>query len=187
MDVRQLATLALPLVLLVACDSKARNEQFVNVEKKEEKVDPELQKKVDERKAKREAEDKAKAEAAEAKRVMIDKIAVLPAKLPKKMDAGCDAVAQAQDRFMQRHHTGEVLEKWTTAKDTQLPMTIVQCASTGSLEVAGCQAAALDAAPAELKEDLPEILKVCIDKFAPAGPPPGAGPAGPDPIPKRPK
>jgi len=186
MNAGKLVLVTLPLVAALGCDNKARNEEIANVEKKDAE-DPELEKAMAERKAKREAEEKAKLAAAEAKRTAIDKIAVAPAKLPKKMEDACNAVAEAQDRFMQRMFTGEVLEKWTAAKDTQLPMTIVQCVSAGSLEVAGCQVSALDAAPPELKEDLSEILKVCIDKYGPKGPPPGAQPGGAGDIPKIPK
>jgi hypothetical protein len=186
MHARKLVLFALPLVVALGCDNKARNEEISNIEKKET-PDPELEKAMAERKAKREADDKAKLEAAEAKRVAIDKIAVKPAKPPKKLEEACNAVAEAQDRFMQRLHTGEVLQKWTDAKETQLPMTIVQCASAGSLDVAGCQMAALDSAGPELKEDLPEILQVCIDKFGPKGPPAGVQVGGAGEIPKIPK
>ena len=177
---------ALSFILSFACDDPKRNEQFVNVEKKEEK-NPEEEKRMEERKAKREAEEKAKSDAAEAKRETLAKIAVLPAKLEKKLDKACNEVGAAHERFMRRLHTGEVLEKWLATKEDQLPMTIVQCASTGSLEVAGCQATALDNAPPELKEDVPEILSVCIDKFGPKKPPVGVGAGGAGQIPKRPK
>jgi hypothetical protein len=186
MVARKLVLAALPLVVLFGCDNKARNEEIANVEKKETK-DPELEKAMAERKAKREADDKAKGEAVEAKRAAIDKITVLPEKLPKKLEDACNAVGEAQDRFMQRLHTGDVLTKWTEAKENQIPMTIVQCASASSLQVAGCQTSALDNAGPELKEDLPEILKVCIDKYGPKGPPPGVQVGGAGEIPKIPK
>ena len=186
MNARKLALVALPFVAVLGCDNKARNEEIANVEKKEVS-DPELEKGMAERKAKREAEAKAKADAEEAKRATIAKLMVVPDKLPKKLEKACDDVAAAQDRFMQRLHTGEVLEKWTAAKDTQLPMTIVQCASVSSLEVAGCQTSALDNAPPELKENVDEILKACVDKFGPKGPPPGSQIGGAGEIPKIPK
>jgi hypothetical protein len=186
MNARKLALAALPLVLLVACDSnKARSENISNVEKKEV-ADPAMEKAMAERKAKREADEKAKAEAEEAKRAAIAKIVVVPPKLEKKVEKACDAVAAAQDRFMERLHTGEVLEKWRAAKENQLPMTIVQCATISSLEVAGCQVNALDNAPPELKENVDEILKACADKYGPKGPPPGSQPGGAGEIPKIP-
>jgi hypothetical protein len=120
------------------------------------------------RKAKREADEKAKQEAEAKKTAAIDAVCVLPAKLPKKLDKGCAEVASAYDRFMNRLYEGEIKDKWNSAKGTQLPMTIMQCSKTGSLEVAGCQAAALDKAGPELKEEMSLILKSCIDKFGPA-------------------
>jgi hypothetical protein len=185
MTARLLVPAALSLVLL-ACDNAERKEQFVNVEKKEEK-DPAEEKRMEERKAKRIADEKAKSDAAEAKRELLIKIAVVPDKLEKKLDKACNEVGAAHERFMRRLHTGEVLEKWLATKDDQLPMTIVQCASAASVEVAGCQASALDNAPPELKEDVPEILSVCIDKFGAKAPPAGAGPGGAGQIPPRPK
>lgn len=186
MNARTLALAASTLVLLLACDSnKARSENIANVEKKDA-ADPEMEKAMAERKAKREAEAKAKADAEEAKRAAIAKIAVVPPKLEKKIEKACDAVAAAQDRFMERLHTGEVIEKWRAAKENALPMTIVQCATVSSLEVAGCQVNALDNAPPELKENVDEILKACADKYGPKGPPPGSQVGGAGEIPKIP-
>lgn len=186
MNARKLVLAAMPLVLVLGCDSnKARSENIANVEKKDV-ADPAMEKAMADRKAKREADAKAKADAEEAKRVAIDKIAVVPAKLEKKVEKACDAVAAAQDRFMERLHTGEVIEKWRAAKENALPMTIVQCATVSSLEVAGCQVNALDNAPPELKENVDEILKACADKYGPKGPPPGAQPGGAGEIPKIP-
>lgn len=186
MNACKLVLAAMPLIVVLACDNKARNEEIANVEKKEA-TDPELDKAMAERKAKREAEAKAKADAEEAKRESIAKLMVVPDKLPKKLEKACDDVAAAQDRFMQRLHTGEVLAKWTAEKESLLPMTIVQCASVSSLEVAGCQVNALDNAPPELKENVDEILKACVDKFGPKGPPPGVQVGGAGEIPKVPK
>jgi len=187
MHARRIVFLALPLGLGVACDNSARNQEIANVEKKDapEAKDPEFEKRMEERKQKRLAEEKAKADVDAARTAALEKVAVLPPKLPKKIDKACAEVGEAQDRFMQRMFTGEVLEKWTAAKGTQLPMTVMQCTKAGSLEVAACQAYALDNAPPELKEDVPEILKVCIDKFGPASEGGAAAQAG-GAIPKKP-
>jgi len=184
MDARPLVFAALPL-LVTGCDNKARNEEIATVEKKDA-PDPELDKRMAERKQKREAEERAKAEAAERKRAAIEALAVAPAKLPKKLDQACEAVAAAHDRFMQRHHTGAALEAWTAAKDEELPMTVVQCASANRLDVAACQASALDNASAELANDATAILQACVGKYAPKGPPPGMQPGGAGEIPKKP-
>lgn len=191
MPARPFVRIALPLVLVlvlvVACDNSKRNQEIAKVEptEKAEAKDPEFDKRMEERKQKRLAEEKAKAETEAAKKAALEKVAVLPPKLPKKIDAACAAVGEAHERFMQRHHSGEVLEKWTASKDDQLSMTVTLCAKAGTLEVAGCQAYALDNAPAELKEDVPEILKACVDKFGPASASGAAAQAG-GAIPKKP-
>jgi len=141
---------------------------------KEEVKDADFDKRMADRKAKREADELAKADATKAKGDALDKITVLPAKKPKKIEAACDAVGAAQDRFMQRLHTGEVLAKWNADKGAML-MTQAQCNKVGSIDVAACQANALDQAPPELKEDALTILQRCTDKFAP--PPPAGGDA----------
>jgi hypothetical protein len=181
-------TAALPLAVALACGGDTRDATFANVDKKETKEDPDEAKRLEERKQKRLADEKAKAEQQAARTAEIAKIAVVPPKLPKDLEKGCQAVAEAQDRFMQRHHGGDELAKWTAAKEEELPMTVVQCASANSLEVAGCQAHALDNAPALLKDGTKEILDACIAKFAKAMPSgPGPGVAGPAAIPKRPR
>lgn len=178
-------TPTLALLLAIACDNKARNEEIANVETKDA-PDPELERRMQERKAKREAEDEAKAAAAEAKRAAIEALAVLPATLPKEIGKACEAVGAAHDRFMQRVQTGDALAKWMAAKETELPMTIVQCTTADDLEAAACQANALDHAPAELANDASEILRVCVAKYGPKGPPPGVQPGGAAEIPKKP-
>jgi hypothetical protein len=140
---------------------------------KEEKKDADFDQRMADRKAKREADAQAKADADKAKAEAFEKITIVPAKKPKKIEAACEEVGKAQDRFMQRLHTGEVLAKWNADKGAML-MTQAQCNKVGSIEVAACQIHALDQAPPELKEDALTILQKCTDKFAP---PPSAGDA----------
>jgi hypothetical protein len=140
---------------------------------KGESKDAEFDQRMAERKAKREAEDKAKAEASKAKTDALERITIVPDKKPKKLEAACAEVGSAQDRFMQRLHTGEVLAKWNADKGAML-MTQAQCNKVGSIDVAACQIHALDQAPPELKEDALAILQKCTDEFAP---PPSAADA----------
>ncbi len=120
------------------------------------------------RKAAREAEKKKEEEAKAAYAVKVDGLCVLPEKLPKKLAKACDAVADANDKFMTRMYTGAALEKWEKAKQTQLGMTKAQCTKTGKVEVAACQMNAMNAAQEDMKKALPDIMRRCIEKFGSA-------------------
>jgi hypothetical protein len=157
------------VTLATACDSKpADPAPAAKVDEKES--DEAVQKRMADRRAKLEADGKAKTEAAEKMKTTLAALAVLPdkKKIEKNTEKGCAAVGAAHDRFMQKHFTGEALEKWTSAKGTAIPMTIVNCTKAASVEVAACQVHALDNAPAELKDEASGIMRACIDKFGPA-------------------
>src|SRR5690349_14903540 len=120
-------------------------------------------------------EDKAEEQAAADKLALIQTLIVLPEKMPKDLKQACNDVATAQDEFMMRNFEGEALEKWNAAKGTQLGMVKNNCAKAQSMEVPACQIHAMNSAPPELKKDLPELLKGCIDKFGPGGSAAAAG------------
>lgn len=177
-------TFSLVLVsMLLACGGNAEAEAKKAAEAK---AAAEEKKKMDEALAKRKAEREAKAQAEEDAKKKVEeaiaKVAVLPEKMPKDLVKACDAVAEAQDEFMKRHYKDEALKKWEAGKGTQLPMTKVQCTQSDSIEVAACQKNALDTAPTELRKKLPDLLRVCIEKFGKKGAPPTA--AMPKPKPK---
>jgi hypothetical protein len=157
------------LTLAVACDSKPAASAPAKAEEAKESEEA-VQKRMADRRAKREADEKAKLEAAEKMKTTLAALAVLPdkKKIEKNAEKACAAVGAAHDRFMQKHFTGEALEKWTAAKGTAIPMTIVNCTKAASVEVAACQAHALDNAPVELKDEASGIMRACIDKFGPA-------------------
>ncbi len=117
------------------------------------------------RKADREAKAKAKKDAEEAQQKAIDELCVLPEKLPKKLDKACEAAFEAQDGFMQRHYEGEALAKWNGAKSGQKQSSVAMCQKAGSIEAAACQTEALNNAPEELKKQLPDLLRTCMEKF----------------------
>lgn len=171
-------TLALLSIFALGCDNSDRNERIADVQKKPPEEDPAEKAKAEARKAERAAKEKAKADAEEAVRVEIAKIAVLPDKLPKKLDEACQAVSEAHDRFMQRTKQGEELAAWNAGKEEELPMTFVQCAGADSIEAASCQKMALDAASPLLADHFKEIFQACITKYAPARPAAVAGGGG---------
>lgn len=172
----------LPLVLAIACDNSARNEQIAAVDKK---VDDDADARAAELKRKREAEAQAKADEEDRIHQAIVKIAVAPEKPPKALADACQAVADAQDRFVERLGDADAKAKWQASREGDLPMSIIACTSNDSVVVAGCQANALDQADATLKDRMQEILDVCVSKFAKprAGGVQAAGVA----IPKRPQ
>jgi hypothetical protein len=169
MELPRVHSVVLALSLLAACDNSGRNERIADVDKKPVE-DADEAKRVEQRKQKRIADEQAKSEAEELVRVEIAKIAVLPAKLPKKLDEACQSASDAHDRFMQRTLAGEELAGWNAKKENELPMSFVQCASADSIEAASCQASALDAASPALKAHYKDIVDACISKFAPARP-----------------
>lgn len=165
----------LPVSLLVslglavaACDSSKPDPTLAKAEdKKGDEVD--FDKRMADRKAKREADEKVKAEADAAKKAAIAALCVLPdkKKIEKDQKKACAAVGVAHDKFMQKHFTGDVLDKWNAAKGTAMPMTVAQCTKSVSVEVAACQVNALETAPAELKDEVSALLRGCIEKFGP--------------------
>jgi hypothetical protein len=166
---------ALPFVSLwaylavAACDSSKADPAPTKADDKKPE-DADFDKRMAERKAKREAEEKAKAEAEAAKKAAIEALCVLPdkKKIEKDQKKACAAVGAAHDKFMARHFSGEVLDKWNAAKGTAIPMTVAQCTKAVSVEVAACQVHALDTAPAEMKDEASALLRGCIEKFGPA-------------------
>ena len=145
---------------LTACDKpEDKSEKKVEEPSEEDKV-------VAERLAKKRAEREAAEKAEADKLVLIQSLIVLPEKMPKNLKVACEEVATAQDEFMKRHFEGDALAKWEAAKGTQLGMVKASCAKMQSVEVPACQTNAMNTAPPELKKNLPELLKGCIDKFA---------------------
>ena len=151
--------------LTAACGGGSKPEEAKKQEAPAEaKVAP-VDDAVAKRRAEREAKEKA-AKDAEAKKLQdIKDLAVLPEKLPKKLDKACDEVAAAQDAFMQKWFPDQATQ-WASGKGTQLGMTKKTCMS-GSIEVAACQAKALTDAPEALRKEIPGLFSACIEKFGP--------------------
>ena len=121
------------------------------------------------RRAEREAKEQAAKDAEAAKLQQIKDLAVLPEKLPKKLDKACDEVAAAQDAFMQKWFPDQATQ-WASGKGTQLGLTKKTCMG-GNIETAACQAKALTDAPEALRKEIPGLFSSCIEKFGkkPAG------------------
>lgn len=159
---------ALAFTLLPACGGEAKKDEPAPTKAAEEpkKEDDAIAR----RRAEREAKAKAEKDAEDARVAAVDKITVLPAKLPKDLKKACDAVAEAQLKFFEKMYEGPELEKLKAAQGTQRPMTISQCTSTGSIQAAACQANALTTAEGpELKASISDIMRVCLEKFAKPG------------------
>lgn len=148
---------------LAACDKPEEK-------KDDKKAEPtEADKEVAERLAKKRADREAAEKALVDKAAAIQALAVLPETMPKDLAAACDAAAKAQDEFMMRNFEGEGLAKWNEAKGTQLGLVKTSCAKGQSIEIPACQANAMNNAPPEMKKDLPDLLKACMDKFSTEG------------------
>ncbi|PRP91437.1 hypothetical protein ENSA5_55540 [Enhygromyxa salina] len=158
--------------LLPACDKKEEKRDDKAAEEKSE-ADKELEARL----AKKRADRAAEAKALEDKANAIKALATLPEEMPKDLEAACDGVATAQDEFMKKHYDGEGLKRWEEAKGTQMGMLKAGCVKAQSIDIAACQANAMNNAPGEYKKDLPDILAACIEKFS--APAEGADPAAP--------
>jgi hypothetical protein len=158
------------LVGTLACDSPKPAPAAVADEKKADE-DAEFEKRMEERRQQRLAEQKEKEEAEAKKKSALDAVAVLPDKMPKGLGAACEQVGDAYDAYMKRTYAEDqaTLDKWNSAKGTQLPMTIASCTKAASVEVAACQSHGLENAPAELEGEQAAILRTCIEKFGQGG------------------
>ncbi len=119
------------------------------------------------RKARREAEKKAQDELEGKIAAELERLTVLPEKLPKDPVAACEAVGAAHDAYVRRTGDAAAIAAWDGGgKERSIPMTVVQCTQADSLKAAACQKHALDGAGPELKDQTKKLLQTCIDKFA---------------------
>jgi vacuolar-type H+-ATPase subunit I/STV1 len=124
-------------------------------------------------KAEREAAAKARRELEERRRAEIDEAARLPAELLDDLadDLGraCEAVMSAHDEFMKRGNEKDVLS-WHDGRRKALGKRRTQCISVGSVQVAACEAEALQhefPALADLSrvEAARRVAQHCLEKF----------------------
>ena len=173
-DIARFGGIALLLVTSVACkgtteeDHESISKAMIPEAQQQAKVDDAA---LEERRKEREAKEAAAKKAEDERKAQLDALTVLPDKLPKDVKKACQAVADANVAFMERAMADDpdALARWQELKASQVSMTIQQCTREGSLEVAACQAAALEKAPPDFKKDIPLIFMHCKDKFGGGG------------------
>ena len=136
-------------------------------------TDPETEaaRKADEARRKKAFEEKKAAEEAEKARwdgVVAD-VVKLPEKMPRKLEAACDAMLDGYHEFMLKQFEGDDKEllEWYDRKRVELGERRGKCMKLGSLEAAACQANALSSAPGGLRGKHLELMSACAEKFAP--------------------
>lgn len=161
------------MLAVAACDQGGATPAAAPAKAADVGPDEGAAKKKAEREAKAAAEAKAKADETAA----LDALAVLPAKLPKGLEPACKQMLAAYDGFMRKVLTGDMLTKWTTGgNEMQLAVFRKECLKR-NVEVAACQANALEKAGPELEPRLADLMGRCNEKFggaaaAPSAPPP---------------
>lgn len=122
--------------------------------------------------AEREAKAKARRELEARRAEELDAAAQLPAQLPADMARACDAVTSAYDEFMKRGSEKDVLS-WHDGRRKALGQRRTHCVTVGNLEVAACEAEALQLEFASLA-DVPRaeaarmVMQRCLEKFGDA-------------------
>jgi hypothetical protein len=140
--------------------------QAVQVESQQQKAAEAL---VAKEQADREAKARAKRELEERRRGELDDAARLPAELPPDLASACDAVMAAHDEFMKRGDERDVLA-WHDGRRKSLGQRRTQCINLGSIQVAACEAEALQQQFPSLS-DVPRadaarmVTEHCVEKF----------------------
>jgi hypothetical protein len=117
------------------------------------------------RAAKRKQEEDDRRREADALAARLDALAVLPAKRPKTLEKACGQMLAAYDRFMRKVLVGDMLTKWTTGgNEMQIAVFRKECLKR-TIDVAMCQASALDAATPDLEKQLADLMGRCAAKF----------------------
>jgi hypothetical protein len=155
--------LALPLLLTTACDSASAPAKADPEVEAKAKEDADQKERIAKRKADREAKAAADEQGKKDLAAAIEKVSVIPegAKLPKKIEQACDAVAEAQRGFMKKFHPDTPEE----ALSTQIGLIRKQCIEMKDIKVATCQKYALEATTDQLKGAINEYLPACMTKY----------------------
>lgn len=159
---RILGSSLLALLLVTACDSSSKPKENPEAAKKAEEEAAE-QKRIEERGKKREADAAAKVKAEEDRKAKMAELCVVPedAKPPKKLDAACDAMAEAQLAFLRRQYASEPGKLEGVEKNaTMQKANIIKLCS--SMDVAMGLKNAFDNAPDGYGEHLNDLIATCI-------------------------
>ena len=162
------------VLALPACDGgtadEAKSEAAAKAEAEEKKAAEALA----QRKAEREAKDKQEADAEAALEAELDALAVLPDKLPKKLDAACKAMTSAYDAYMRTVLQGDMLTKWETGgNDMGIKVFDRECHKKASIPIAACQAEALKKMTPEMEKQIGPMMQRCAAKFGDGAKAPG--------------
>lgn len=164
---RTLAPSLLAVLLLFACDSKEKSKAGPGDAAAKQKADEaESAKKIEERRKKREDEAAAKVKAEEDRKAKMDELCVVPegAKKPKKLDAACDAMAEAQIAFLRRQYADDPNKLAGVEKNAPMQKAnIIKMCS--SMDVALGLQNAFDNAPMGYGEHLNDLIAACMQKL----------------------
>lgn len=164
------------LLAVPACDSGKKEKKPDADAKKKADEEAETEKRIAERKKAREAKAAAEKKAAEDRKKKIEELCVVPedAKKPKKLDAACNALADAQIEFLKREYADNPDKLAGVEKNAPMQKAnILKMCS--SMDVAVGLKHAFDNAPKGYGESMNDIIATCMQKLGPAAPPPGAG------------
>ncbi len=165
---RILSSSLLALLMVTACDSGKKSAPDPAEAKQADEAAAEA-KRIEDRRIARETKAAEKKKAEEDKKKTIDELCVVPpdAKKPKKLDAACEATAEAQVAFFKRQYADEpdslasLEEKASLQKQNLMRM----CTS---MDIALGLKNAFDNAPKGMGSDLNDIIAVCMRKLGSA-------------------
>jgi hypothetical protein len=166
---------SLPILLIVvptlaaACGKPAKEETIAEAFRIESKQEKAAEAVAEAKAEQREQQAQVRAAARATIDAAVDRAAQMPEVRPEDIGAACEAVMNAYDAFMKTGPERDALE-WSDGRRRKLGERKAACLKVDKLEVAACEATALDAAPAELDE-LPRIVAArhlmerCHEKF----------------------
>lgn len=163
----RILTVTLALLMATACDSGKKAEPKADdAAAKQAAEEAEAAKRIEERRKEREAKATAEAKAEQERNDTIAGLCVVPedVKKPKKLDAACDAMAEAQLEFLRRQYAGDADKLAGVEKNApmQKANVIKMCSS---MDVALGLKNAFDNAPMGYGEYLNDIIATCMQKL----------------------
>lgn len=118
-----------------------------------------------ERKEAREAEEKAQEQAEQAKKAALEELVALPESVPKTLDVACAQMVEAYDKYMRTVLTGDQLTKWETGGNEMQTTVFKRACLKDTPEIAACQAHAFSKATPEMRDRIPDFMRLCKEEF----------------------